>query len=300
MSIKISEDDSLYAIPVDGVTETDIGSFKHYFDSVIRCKKPIVLCNLKLDIIGKAIKDYSINDDSTLVHVYQASDNRNFLKNGLCSVVEVSFTDALELIVTCNDDNNNNNGDDDDCRLRRYCRVYLDKHPHIESLLDLSRITSLMGRDVKTSNVGLWISSAGCVTPLHFDLCHGWLIQVSGYKTFLLVAPTDYTCVYWSKAKSHISSINEDDRNGTTCPVDMYKWLHSSSNGDACNAERRKYPLVNECAWYIAQLSPGDCLYTPPGWYHCVLSKSTSASVLIPFDIDGRVDTILPYNVRDL
>ena len=31
---------------------------------------------------------------------------------------------------------------------------------------------------VKHALCGVWVSNAGCITPLHFDLCHGMLCQV--------------------------------------------------------------------------------------------------------------------------
>ena len=34
----------------------------------------------------------------------------------------------------------------------------------------------------KLSNCGVWLGSAGNVTPLHYDLCHGFLIGVLGTK----------------------------------------------------------------------------------------------------------------------
>lgn len=47
-------------------------------------------------------------------------------------------------------------------------------------------LSSSTGIGVDTSpfqlkNIGLWASSEGCVTPLHFDLCHGFLAQVKMY-----------------------------------------------------------------------------------------------------------------------
>jgi hypothetical protein len=36
--------------------------------------------------------------------------------------------------------------------------------------------------------------------------------------------------------------------------------------------------------WWQAELGPGDTLYTPPGWWHCVTTDSTSVSLLSPLD----------------
>jgi hypothetical protein len=56
--------------------------------------------------------------------------------------------------------------------------------PSIPSVVEpLKLLSSTSGIIDDTSpfqlkNIGLWASSPGCVTPLHFDLCHGFLAQV--------------------------------------------------------------------------------------------------------------------------
>jgi hypothetical protein len=50
----------------------------------------------------------------------------------------------------------------------------------VESLKLLSPTSGIIGdtSPFQLKNIGLWASSQGCVTPLHFDLCHGFLAQV--------------------------------------------------------------------------------------------------------------------------
>jgi hypothetical protein len=78
-------------------------------------------------------------------------------------------------------------------------------------------------------------------------------------------------------------------KNGTTSAIDFALWL----DGDM--KERSKHPLLDEVAWFIASLSPGDILYTPPGWWHYVISDTVSVSILIPCDPIPHFD-ILPTN----
>ncbi|RKO84358.1 hypothetical protein BDK51DRAFT_39924, partial [Blyttiomyces helicus] len=55
-------------------------------------------------------------------------------------------------------------------------------------------LTSLTGPTpppTKPSLIRIWISPAGARTPLHFDRCHGILIQLSGRKRFLIFPPSD-------------------------------------------------------------------------------------------------------------
>jgi hypothetical protein len=67
-------------------------------------------------------------------------------------------------------------------------------------------------------------------------------------------------------------------KNQTSSRVDLSLWLE----GDV--AERKRFPNISEVTWCIAELNPGDVLYTPPGWWHHVTSVDASISVLVPFD----------------
>jgi hypothetical protein len=48
----------------------------------------------------------------------------------------------------------------------------------------------------KAEKCGVWLGSAGCVTPLHFDLCHGFLAGILGTKLFTYLAPEDFRSLY--------------------------------------------------------------------------------------------------------
>jgi hypothetical protein len=62
--------------------------------------------------------------------------------------------------------------------------IHADIPPSIPFFVEsLQLLTSSNGISHDTSpfqlkNIGLWASSEGCITPLHFDLCHGFLAQV--------------------------------------------------------------------------------------------------------------------------
>ena len=101
-------------------------------------------------------------------------------------------------------------------------------------------------------HISTCLSCAQCVTPLHFDLCHGFLAQICGRKMFLLASSDDSTLLhYWMR--------NKQIDNSTTSPLDLMAWLEGSL------VEREKYHQVDEIGWFIAVLYPGDVLYTPPG-----------------------------------
>lgn len=312
--IPISFDGSLDAYPVASSTLDDLDHCG--FQSCIRNRKPLIL-------IGGAQNWLGLSEDSGAIQkIFEAVDDceedmlvaldgRNFLKHGLCltrlvdlktgmksilnreaifshSIVEAEFVPPTSI-------------DSESTMVRKYIRTYFDMHQNLLREIDIEYLRNLiLGPEVrdtihkstedsispfKLKNMGLWISSEGCITPLHFDLCHGFLAQIVGRKTFLLASSSETSLLrYWKGRKTN------NTKNGTTSPIDLSLWL------DGDKAERARYPLVDETAWFIASLGPGDILYTPPGWWHYVISDTTSVSVLIPFDPQPSKEA-LPMNV---
>jgi len=214
------------------------------------------------------------------VDVLEAHDGRRFLKHELTHRHELPLAKSLTDILSQKEDS------------RRYLRAYLDQitcwHAQLAPVLDGLRVLSSV-QNFKEENVGVWVSSSGCETPLHFDLCHGFLVQCHGSKTFLLAPPSDTSCLYWSAASTAGS------KNRTTSPVDLFAWIR----GDA--SQQQLYPEVDGASFRVARLEPGLALYTPPGWWHAVVSESASVSVLAPFDPSGEIELrALPHNVQSV
>jgi hypothetical protein len=270
-----------------------------------------------------------------------AHDNRNFLKKELCESVQGGSTHEFINMIFKHEYDNRVGGrlefsknqeplSSNPARLM-YCREYLHNHPKLLPGIDFRDLEQLAfganatGQGFKTSNVGLWMSTEGCVTPLHFDLCHGFLSQIVGRKTFLLAPPVDTNYMYWpmkmpNREFTKLSTAPNNPRDGNTWPseqraanaispllrqdtantsssmVDLVEWMN-------CAQYRSQYPLLENVSWCRAELEPGDILYTPPGWWHHVTSESNSASVLLPFDPvlrgSNQID-ILPSNITTL
>lgn len=131
---------------------------------------------------------------------------------------------------------------------------------------------------------GVWVSSAGCVTPLHFDLCHGLLTQIHGRKRVLLVAPEHSRSLYrrggnrrrakWSPGREvgpdAATGNAAEDVNINTSPVNLPRWLFEST--ERADAHRASFPNVKNVVGEVYEviLEPGDTLYTPPFWWHHV------------------------------
>jgi hypothetical protein len=134
----------------------------------------------------------------------------------------------------------------------------------------------------KLSNCGVWVGSAGNLTPLHYDLCHGLLVGVIGKKMVSYFGGAAYSdqdevdysrCMYRRDDAPELSNVDFDAwRCGAGVPA-----------GDA---ERRRHPRFSRAVHRLVELRPGDVLYTPPFCWHHVetTADGPAVSVLVPFD----------------
>jgi len=134
------------------------------------------------------------------------------------------------------------------------------------------RIAKVFGARARLRNCAIWFGRDGYVTPLHYDVCHGFLIQAVGTKTFTLFHPDDFRKLYRREDRPEISRVDLDD-------VDL----------DA-------FPDFADATPMTVTLQPGDVLYTPPFFWHHVRSSALVVgepviSFLVPFDIDDKIDT---------
>ena len=49
----------------------------------------------------------------------------------------------------------------------------------------------------KLKSTVLWASQRGCITQLHYDECHNFMVQCSGQKRFILFGPKNYEYLYF-------------------------------------------------------------------------------------------------------
>lgn len=183
----------------------------------------------------------------------RAADGRAFIKADCEKDESGTFEEACEKVFVR--------------RERVYARAEL--VASMASASGVERVSEIFGEEAKLRNCGVWFGAAGNVTPLHYDLCHGFLVQVRGVKTFTVYHPDDWRAMAPRKNRPELSRINLD------------KYL----NGDA--EEREKYPDFAAVAPVgTFTLNPGDVLYTPPFFWHHVRThdEEPAISVLVPFD----------------
>lgn len=99
----------------------------------------------------------------------------------------------------------------------------------------------------------LWIGPAGTFTPLHFDLTNNLLAQVIGRKLLTLLPPSETSKLANNR---HVFS----DVHDITDPMKLMQFPHAA---DARSLE--------------VELTPGDLLFIPVGWWHQVRGLEFSA-----------------------
>lgn len=98
------------------------------------------------------------------------------------------------------------------------------------------------------------------VTGLHADTYHSLFYQVWGHKIFLLLPPSDTSHVYLSE---------------------KYEWSTRLSRVDLKQVEYNlaHYPLIRRCTPLMVEVSTGDILWIPVGWFHYVYATEPSFSI---------------------
>jgi hypothetical protein len=112
----------------------------------------------------------------------------------------------------------------------------------------------------------LWISSAGCVTPLHYDLSNGLLCQVRGSKQVWLFDPGQLDRLYPRGAE--FPGLDNFER---------------QSRVDIHHPDYELFPELRRAAALECHLRQGDTLFIPSNWWHEVETLEPSLSVQFAF-----------------
>lgn len=109
----------------------------------------------------------------------------------------------------------------------------------------------------KIAGINFWMGGTGCVTHLHYDTDHNFLVQIRGRKELILFAPEDTSYVYWNQENKgqHVSLVDPE------------------------NPDLERFPLYKHATPVYCLLEPGDFLYLPPSWWHQVRSLEMCINV---------------------
>lgn len=108
--------------------------------------------------------------------------------------------------------------------------------------------------DPEGSGCFLWFGPRGTFTPLHHDLTNNMLVQIYGRKKVVLAPAMQVERLY-------------NDRGVF------------SSVADFANLDFARFPLLRNVRKIELEIGPGDALFIPVGWWHCVEGLDASISV---------------------
>jgi lysine-specific demethylase 8 len=141
---------------------------------------------------------------------------------------------------------------------------YLKQWPlfrHIPALRDdvgsLRPYMALPGKPTPSTEELLFFAAAGAFSVIHFDDYDNLNAQIWGKKKFYLFAPEQGKNLspYWKGGMYNFSPVGIE------------------------NADLTDYPLAARVRGLQCTVGPGDLIYIPPRWWHCVQSLTTSISM---------------------
>ncbi|KAK3844459.1 MAG: hypothetical protein J3R72DRAFT_438100 [Linnemannia gamsii] len=175
--------------------------------------------------------------------------------------------------------------------------------PSLLSSLSLPTTTTPFANAPNKDLMRIWVSLAGATTPLHYDRCHGILIQLVGRKRFVVFSHEDTHGLYpydGISGPGHASKVRGLGHCFPFPPSSTSSTSSSSSaSTSASNKEyqqhlddnmaevQRRWPKIRNTTPWIVDLEPGDALYTPLGFWHEVTSVDHSISITVPWDMDA-------------
>ncbi|EPQ27742.1 uncharacterized protein PFL1_04879 [Pseudozyma flocculosa PF-1] len=115
----------------------------------------------------------------------------------------------------------------------------------------------------------LWIGPGCTFTPIHRDPYHNLFVQIVGRKRIHVFPPSAHSSLYLFK---------EGPQQNTSV-------IHSERplRTDGADDMHRLFPLVEKALGAthtaVVDVGPGDAVFIPQGWFHCVASLETSVSV---------------------
>lgn len=129
----------------------------------------------------------------------------------------------------------------------------------LQPLVDVTVVNTLFAKGVfEPHRAMVWAGSGGCVTPLHYDRCHGFLCQLEGVKTVTLFRPRD------------------------TAKLNPRPPITQRAHTSTLSLAQAKVRAPH----YEVVMRPGDCLYIPPGWWHHVQTHMGQSSLSVTLAAD--------------
>ena len=143
---------------------------------------------------------------------------------------------------------------------------------------ELDPLDELLVLNPSHSSVNLWIGQPGATTPCHYDGYSNFYVQLSGFKRFVLFAPSEHRALHtfpflhpsFAQCQATLPNIDR------LLPEQRF---HNQLAGLEIPADDSLSPAL------VADLGPGDLLFLPPFWLHEVISISPPSEI---FDANGK------------
>ncbi|KAF9140434.1 hypothetical protein BGX30_006535 [Mortierella sp. GBA39] len=165
--------------------------------------------------------------------------------------------------------------------------------PALLASLSLPQTTTSFANAPNKDLMRIWVSLAGATTPLHYDRCHGILIQLVGRKRFVIFSHEDTHGLYPYDGISGPGHASKVRGLGHCFPLSSLsvettdKEYQEHLDENMAEVQRR-WPKIRNTTPWIVDLEPGDALYTPLGFWHEVTSVDHSVSITVPWDMDAN------------
>ncbi|KAG0348101.1 hypothetical protein BG004_006076 [Podila humilis] len=168
--------------------------------------------------------------------------------------------------------------------------------PELVQSLSLPTVNTTFAKAPNRDLMRIWISLAGAITPLHYDRCHGILIQLVGRKRFVVFSHEDTHGLYpydGISGPGHASKVRGlghcfPFRSPLSESSSSYLQTPNQHNIDNLAELQDRWPKIGKTCPWVIDLEPGDALYTPVGFWHEVTSVDHSVSITVPWDMDAN------------
>ncbi|RHY19780.1 hypothetical protein DYB25_008428 [Aphanomyces astaci] len=133
--------------------------------------------------------------------------------------------------------------------------------------------------------VKLWVGGPQVVANLHYDATHNFFHQIHSPKTFILFPPDAFDSLY---VHSRLHPSHRQSQLDLTLPeADLL-----------ARFPRYRHALPSRVQ---VTLQPGETMYLPPFWFHCVITTAPSISVNVWSDsmelslLESLLQNAMPY-----
>lgn len=255
--------------PLIDLETVDTISHADFYNNYIKKKRPVKIKNMMHD--WGATKKWSLDYFEEIGKNMEAYISKGNIRQNETKWEYGNFLDYMEEIKKYD-------GEEDVTYLANLSILRL--FPELAKDVDFSILSDKKIKD----SMSIWIGPKGTITGFHQDRADNILAQVRGSKVWLLVDNKQSNLMYRSNKFEPGSILSEIDLE---------------------NFDKDKYPLLQNADIYYVEIGPGELVFNPKNWWHCVYSTDTSISVncmsYTPYDyVEGKLKSFTKITLHNL